>query len=30
LNETIGHVKSDLLPEYNFDEYQRDSDEDDS
>ncbi|MDA0686338.1 MAG: DUF3276 family protein [Bacteroidetes bacterium] len=28
LNETISHVKSDLLPEYNFDEYQRDSDED--
>ena len=24
LNETIGHVKSNLLPEYNFDEYQRD------
>ncbi|MFZ9970692.1 MAG: DUF3276 family protein, partial [Bacteroidia bacterium] len=30
LNETIGHVKSELLPEYNFDEYQSDSDEDDS
>lgn len=26
LNETIGHVKSNLLPEYNFDEYQRDDD----
>jgi len=23
LNETIGHVKINLLPEYNFDEYQR-------
>ncbi len=24
LTETIGHVKSNLLPEYNFDEYSRD------
>ena len=23
LNDTIGHVKSNLLPEYNFDEYTR-------
>jgi len=29
LNETVGHVKSNLLPEYNFDEYTR-RDEDDS
>ncbi len=29
LNETVGHVKSNLLPEYNFDEYTR-REEDDS
>lgn len=29
LNETVGHVKSNLLPEYNFDEYTR-RDEDNS
>jgi hypothetical protein len=27
LNETIGHVKINLLPEYNFDEYQRPEEE---
>lgn len=27
LNETIGHVKSNLLPEYNFDEYSRNDEE---
>ncbi|MEY3541687.1 MAG: hypothetical protein RLZZ204_499 [Bacteroidota bacterium] len=27
LNETINHVKSNLLPEYNFDEYSRNDDE---
>ncbi len=27
LNETIGHVKINLLPEYNFDEYQRSEEE---
>ena len=27
LNETINHVKSNLLPEYNFDEYSRNDEE---
>lgn len=27
LQETIGHVKSELMPDYNFDEFTRDSDE---
>jgi hypothetical protein len=27
LNETISHVKSNLLPEYNFDEYSRNDEE---
>jgi len=30
LNETIGHVKSNLLPEYNFDEYTRPEESDES
>jgi hypothetical protein len=30
LNETIGHVKSNLLPEYNFDEYAREGEDSDA
>jgi hypothetical protein len=30
LNETIGHVKSNLLPEYNFDEYTREGEDSDA
>jgi hypothetical protein len=30
LNETVGHVKTQLMPDYNFDEFKKPSDENES